>query len=133
MATIGKLDDVSLLKLFIALRDRRTQRKSAYTDDDSSDKSKQDKIEIEFLRRFQSRGVDSVSARDIGTAYMSERESFTVADKDAFIEHVKQHDAYELIESRVNKTAAQQYKEVHEDLPPGVNHSATQVVNFRRK
>ncbi len=133
MATIGQLDDVSLLKLFIGLRDRRTQRKAAYTDDDCSDKSKQDKIEVEFLRRFHKRGVDSVSARNIGTAYMSERTSYTVSDKDAFIEHVKQHDAYELIESRVNKTAAQQYKEVHQDLPPGVNHTATQVVNFRRK
>ncbi len=133
MATIGELDDVSLLKLFIGLRDRRSQRKAAYTDDDSSDKAKQDKIEVEFLRRFHSRGVDSVSARGIGTAYVSERTNYTVADKDAFLEHIKANDAFELLESRVNKTAAQQYKEVHNDLPPGVNHSATQVVNFRRK
>ena len=35
MAKIGELDDVSLLKLFIGLRDRRAQRKAAYNDDDS--------------------------------------------------------------------------------------------------
>ena len=38
MAKIGELDDVSLLKLFIGLRDRRAQRKAAYNDDDSATK-----------------------------------------------------------------------------------------------
>ena len=133
MAKIGDLDDVSLLKLFIGLRDRRTQRKAAYSDDDSGDKGKQDKIEVEFLRRFQDRGIDNVSARDVGTAYRSTRASATVGDWDAFLDHVKGNDAWEMLERRVNKTAVEQFKSVEGDLPPGVNWSETQVVNFRRK
>ena len=133
MAKIAELDDVSLLKLFIALRDRRATRKAAYDEDDSGDKEKQNKIEIEFLRRFQDRGIDNVSARDVGTAYKSTRASATVGDWDALLDHVRANEAWEMLERRVNKTAVEQFKSVEGDLPPGVNWSETQVVNFRRK
>jgi hypothetical protein len=133
MAKIGELDDVSLLKLFIGLRDRRAQRKAAYSDDDSGDKGKQDKIEVEFLKRFQARGIDNVSARAVGTAYMTTRSSVTVADRDAFLGYIRDNDAWELLENRANKTAVEQHVETNNDLPPGVNQSVTQVVNFRRK
>ena len=133
MAKIGELDDVSLLKLFIALRDRRAKRKAAYDDDDASDKDKQNKIEVEFLRRFQERGIDNVAARDIGTAYKSTRSSATVADWEVVLDYVQEHEAWELLERRVNKTAVEQFKSVEGDLPPGINWSETQVVNFRRK
>jgi hypothetical protein len=130
---VTELDDVSLLKLFIALRDRRAQRKAAYDNDDADDRTKQDKIEVEFLRRFQERGIDNVSARDVGTAYRTTRSSATVADWDTFLNHVVENEAWEMLERRVNKTAVQQYKAEEEDLPPGVNWAETQVVNFRRK
>lgn len=133
MAKIGELDDVSLLKLFIALRDRRAKRKAAYDDDDANDKDKQNKIEVEFLRRFQDRGIDNVSARDIGTAYKSTRSSATVADWEEVLDYVQENEAWELLERRVNKTAVEQFKSVEGDLPPGINWSETQVVNFRRK
>lgn len=133
MATIKELGDNSLLKLYIKLRDQRAQRKAAYEEDDADDRGKQDKIEIEFLRRFNERGIDNVAARGIGTAYRSTRASATVADWDALLEHVQDNEAWEMIERRVNKTAVQQYRDEHDDLPPGVNWSETQVINFRRK
>lgn len=80
MAKITELDDGSLLKLFIGLRDRRSARKAAYDVDDAGDKDKQNKIETDFLRRFNERGIDNVSSREIGTAYRSTRSSAGVAD-----------------------------------------------------
>lgn len=133
MAKITDVDDVGLLKLFIALRDRRAVRKAEYQSDDEGDRTKQDKIEVEFLRRFNERGIDNVSARDVGTAYKSTRASATVADWEGLLGHVQENDAWELLERRVNKTAVEQFKSVNDDLPPGVNWSETQVVNFRRK
>ena len=133
MAKISDVDDVTLLKLYIGLRDRRAERKAAYQADDEADRSKQDKIEVEFLRRFQDRGIDNVSARGVGTAYKSTRSSATVADWDEFLGHVQENDAWELLEHRVNKTAVEQFKAVNDDLPPGVNWAESQVVNFRRK
>jgi len=133
MPKMTDLDDVTLLKVFIALRDRRAARKADFQADDLDDRTKQDKIEVEFLRRFNERGIDNVSARDVGTAYKSTRSSATVADWDNFLGHVQENDAWELLERRVNKTAVEQFKAVNSDLPPGVNWSETQVINFRRK
>lgn len=130
---IANLDDVTLLKIFIALRDRRSKRKTSYQAEDEDDRTMQDKIEIEFLRRFGRRGIDNVSAHGVGTAYKSSRFSATVADWDSFLGHVQYNNAWELLERRVNKTAVAQFMAVNNDLPPGVNWSETQVINFRRK
>ena len=59
--------------------------------------------------------------------------SASVADWDAVLDHIRENDAWEMLERRVNKTAVEQFKAVNDDLPPGVNWSETQVVNFRRK
>eukprot|EP00919_Chromeraceae_sp_WS-2016_P034543 GHVR01081730.1.p1 GENE.GHVR01081730.1~~GHVR01081730.1.p1 ORF type:complete len:134 (+),score=13.59 GHVR01081730.1:217-618(+) len=133
MAKITELSDSQMLKLFIGLRDRRAQRKAAYEDDDAGDRSKQDKIEVEFLRRFNERDIDNVSSRGVGTAYRSTRASATVADWDQLFDFIQTNEAFEMLERRVNKTAVQQYKDEHADLPPGVNWNETQVINFRRK
>ena len=127
------MDDVSLLKLFIALRDRRAQRKADYQLDDSVDKDKQGNIEVEFLRRFNDRGIDNVSARGVGTAYRSTRISARVADWDSLLNFIKEDNAWEMLEHRVSKVAVEQFRAEHDDLPPGVNWDETQVINFRRK
>jgi hypothetical protein len=133
MAKVTEIADGQLIKVFVGLRDRRAQRKAAYTLDDSGDKGKQDKIEVEFLRRMQERDIDSVSARDVGTAYMSTRNSATVSDREAFFDDVKDNGAWELIEGRASKIAVEQHREANDDLPPGISYSSTKVVNFRRK
>jgi len=133
MAKVTELEDSRLLEMFIALRDRRARRKADYDADDAGDREKQDKIEVEFLRRFNERGIDNVSARGVGTAYRSTRSSATVADWDTLFPFIQENEAWEMLERRVNKTAVEQFKAVNEDLPPGVNWNETQVINFRRK
>jgi hypothetical protein len=133
MAKASELDDVSLLKMFIALRDRRARRKADYNADDAGDKDKQSNIEVEFLKRFNERGIDNVSSNGVGTAYRSTRVSATVADWDSLLDFIKEDDAWEMLERRVSKTAIEQYRDENNDLPPGVNWSETQVINFRRK
>ncbi len=133
MLKITDLDDASLLKTFIGLRDRRSRRKVDYQLEDSGDKGKQDRIEEEFLKRFNERGIDNVSTKGVGTAYKTIRTSASVADWDVLFEFVQAEGAWEMLERRVNKTAVEQFKAVNEDLPPGINWSETQVINFRRK
>jgi len=133
MAKIADLSDASLVQLFIGLRDRRAKRKADYDLDDAGDKDRQNKIETDFLRRFNEQGTDSVSSREFGTAYRSTRSSATVADWDIFFGHVQDNDAWELIERRPSKKAVQEFREANDDMVPGLNWSETQVVNFRRK
>lgn len=133
MVKICELADKRLIEVFVQLRDRRAQRKAAYAEDDAGDKLKQEKIEVEFLRRFTERDIDSVSVRDVGTAYMSTRTTATVADPEVYWDYVRENEAWELAENRVNKTAAQQHMEARGEPVPGVNVSSTNVILFRRK
>jgi hypothetical protein len=133
MAKANDMDDATLVKLFIALRDRRARRKADFQLDDVDDKEKQERIEIEFLKRFNERGIDNVSARGIGTAYRSVRASAKVADWDSLLEFIQKEGAWEMLERRVSKVAVEQFKAETDDLPPGVDWGETQVINFRRK
>ena len=133
MAKANDMDDATLVKLFIALRDRRARRKADFQLDDVDDKEKQERIEIEFLKRFNERGIDNVSSRGVGTAYRSVRASAKVADWDSLLEFIKKEGAWEMLERRVSKVAVEQFKAETNDLPPGVDWGETQVINFRRK
>ena len=133
MAKANDMDDATLVKLFIALRDRRARRKADFQLDDVDDKEKQERIEIEFLKRFNERGIDNVSARGIGTAYRSVRASAKVADWDSLLEFIQKEGAWEMLERRVSKVAVEQFKAETDDLPPCVDWGETQVINFRRK
>lgn len=126
MSTIAEL-----VTSFIKLRDKKSQIKAAYEREVASINELQDKIEALLLVKFDEMGVESVRTPD-GTAYTSLQGRASIGDWDSFIAHVKNHDAYELLERRVSTTAVGQYKAANEDLPPGVNWTETRVVNFRR-
>lgn len=120
-----------LVEKYIALRDRRAERKASYEKDDSNDVALQEKIEAVLLKHFNESGVESVKT-EYGTAYKSSRTAATVADRDVFFSYVREHNAYELLEARCNKTAVAQHKAANDDLPPGINWREEVVVNVRR-
>lgn len=124
-------DDV-LVRKFVEIREARAQRKAKYTEDDSADKGRQEKIEAEFLRRFNERGSTSSACKGVGTAYLNNRTSASVADRDVFFNFLRDSDAWELLEMRCSKTAVEAYKAANGDLPPGVNWSEELTVGFRR-
>lgn len=120
-----------LVEKYIALRDRRAERKAKYEQEDSADLTLQEKIEAVLLKHFNEAGVESVKT-EFGTAYKSSRTAATVADRDVFFAYVREHNAYELLEARCNKTAVAQHKAANDDLPPGINWREEVTVNVRR-
>lgn len=120
-----------LVSTYIAIRDRRAVRKAAFTAEDAKDKALAEKIEAVFLKLFTDQGTDSVKT-SAGTAYRTTRTSATVADKTVFLEYIMANAAFELLDVRANKTAVNDFKEVNDTLPPGVNWSAEHTVNVRR-
>lgn len=94
-------------------------------------KLKREKIEGVFLQRFQAAGIESMRTK-YGTAYKTLVGYASVGDKDAFLTHVRENDAFELIEARASKEGVAQYKAEHQDLPPGVNWREEVHINIRR-
>lgn len=90
------------------------------------------KVEAMLLQFFEESGQTSAKTEH-GTPYISLRESYSVADREVFLDWVKENEAWELLESRVGKAAVEAYKEENGDLPPGINYSAERKVNVRAK
>ena len=120
-----------LVSKYIELRDKKAQIKAEYDVKVAKVDDVLNKIEAKFLEVFEQTGMDSVRT-EFGTAYASLRTSCTIADKEAFMEFVKNNNEWPLLEVRPSKIAVEQYKSVTEELPPGVNWRAERVVNIRR-
>jgi hypothetical protein len=120
-----------LVAKYIALRDKKAEYKAAYDAKVALIDETLDKIEAKLLQVFDDTGMDSVKT-EAGTAYKSTRVSVTTGDKDAFMEFVRTNDEWPLLEVRPSKSAVEEYRQQHDDLPPGINWRAEQVVNIRR-
>lgn len=116
---------------YIALRDRKAALKKEYEDKVAGIEKVLEKAEAVMLKRFEEMGVESVKTA-AGTVYRATRTSATVSDWDAFLAHVRQHEAWEMLEHRAAKRAVEEFKAANDDLPPGINWRAEVVVNVRR-
>lgn len=116
---------------YIQLRDKKAQIKAEYDVKVAKIDEVMDKVEGKLIEYFQDTGLESIRT-DAGTAYKTTRTSATVADWDAFLAHVVDTENYHLLEHRASKKAVEEYKQVNEDLPPGVNWREEIVVNIKR-
>lgn len=117
---------------YIELRNYKAALKAEYDAKVAGVDEKLDKIEAKLLEVFDQQGMDSVRT-ELGTAYKSTRTSASVADRDAFMNFVKEKEEWSLLEVRAAKSAVEQYMSANENtLPPGVSWRAEAVVNIRK-
>jgi hypothetical protein len=124
-----KLADV--VQKYIQIRDRRAQRKEAFTQEDAKDKQLQETIEAKLMEVFIATGVDSCKT-PAGTAYTSTKTSATVADKEVYLDFIKQTGEWGLLDVRALKSSIEEYKDKNQALPPGINYREEVSINIRR-
>lgn len=124
-----KLNEV--VDKYIMLRDKQAAMKKEFAEKVKPISDAMDQIEAVLLKTFDAAGMESAKTEK-GTAYVATRTSASVADKESFLEFVKRTGEWPLMEVRAAKTAIEQYRDEHADLPPGVNWSEERVVNVRR-
>jgi hypothetical protein len=90
-------------------------------------KAELEKIEAALAKLMAADGVTSAKTTE-GTAYISNVASVKVVNWDAALEFIRQHEAWDLLERRINKTAL---KDI-EGPVPGVALDYIQRVNVRR-
>lgn len=120
------------VELYIKMRDKKAQMKAEFDEQIAPLNEKMDKLEAKLLQAFQTLGMDSVKT-EFGTAYTTVRTSASVADKDAFMNFVKEQGEWSLLEIRAAKLAVEQFRDANDnELPPGINIREERVVNVRR-
>jgi hypothetical protein len=122
---------------YVELRDRKAAIKKAAEIEEAKLQVLLDGIENKLKEIMTETGVKSMKT-DHGTAYLTYRESATVADWDVLLNHIKEKGAWELLERRVSKAAVKEVMaedrngEYTEPPPPGVNFVRIEGVNVRR-
>jgi len=84
-----------------------------------------------FTAKAQEDGLESIKT-GVGTAYWSTHHSASVASRDELFTYCKEHDTWDLIESRASKTGVRSFIDAHGCPPPGVNFASIRVFNFRK-
>jgi len=123
---------------YIELRERRSVLKKDYETEDDKLKLMMEKIESRLQSELTALGVESVKTAH-GTVFKTYKEFASVADFDAMLAYIIEHEAWEMFEKRVSKTAVRNIMEQSVDgnyvnpPPPGVNFSRTETVQIRRR
>ena len=88
-------------------------------------------LENWITAKAQEDGLETIKTPH-GTGYWSTHSTATVASREELFTFCKEHDAWDLVESRASKTGVKSYIEAHGAPPPGVNFSSTRVFNLRK-
>ena len=125
----ANIEDV--VKGFVTLRDKKAALKKKHVEELAPYNEGMAKIEGWLMRDLQSRKVQSQKTAE-GTAFIQKFTKATVRDRDAFLQHVKENDAWDLIENRVAKSVVEDHLENTGEVIPGVHYEKTLVVRVRR-
>lgn len=121
----------AVIEKYIELRDRKQEISNDAKERIAKIDAVLVQMEAAILQEFEAKGFTSVRTEK-GTAYRTTRTGAGVADWETFLEFVKANDLWNMLEKRVAKTAVEQYKDIHGDLPAGVNWREEIIINVRR-
>ena len=120
-----------LIAKYISLRDKKSEIETECKEKVAKIAVVMDKMEAALLQAMEESGAESFKT-DEGTAYRTEKVSCTTADKNVFLEFIRANNLWALLDARPLKAGIQEYKEQHEDLPPGINWRTEIAINVRR-
>lgn len=116
---------------YIKLREFKARRAAVAAAEASEITAQMEIIEtrlMTFLNKTGQRGGNTGN----GTFFKKVFSTSKVADRDAFMQFVKEEDMFNFLESRVNNTAVNEYIEANNKLPPGVSVTRIEKLSINR-
>ena len=121
-----------MVRVFVKIRDARSELKAAFEVKDRELKDKQETIEQLLLADMNKSGIESFRTA-AGTAYRTETLVPTGSDWTAFYKWVKENDAFDFIFRRIKADAVKDYMAQNDGkVPPGVSIFGKFGVTIRR-
>ena len=121
----------TIVARFIEIRDLIKSKDDAHKAEIAELKRRQDVIESYLLQDMMNHGETAFSTTS-GTAFIKLSEFVRVADKEVFLEFVKQQDDLNFLTVSASKTHCMEFKDNTGNLPPGLSYTATKEVQIRR-
>ena len=131
--TTSGLSLEQLTRVYIKIRDKRAEIKSAFEEEDAQLVSQMDAIKTEMLEHCKTHGVDSVRTA-AGLFFRTVKTRYWTNDWESMHAFVMEHQVPEFFEKRLNQSAVKQFLEANPDLhPPGLNADSEYVITVRKK
>ncbi len=120
-----------LVGAYIKLRDKKEAAQAEFKKSLEATNQVMTMLEGVLLQKLEELGVDSLTAKGIGTVYRNTSDSATVQDKAEFREWVESTGNWDVVDMRANKTVVRDMLNKGE-LVPGVKFTSTHTVGIRR-
>jgi len=120
-------DTNTLISYYIQLRDRKKEMQTRHKEELEPIEGGLMKLEGMMQERLNDMGVEKMGG-DTGTVFTKVNTSITVEDWESVLGYIKNNDAFDILDRRVNKTAAQERGDV-----PGLRTSQIKTIQVRRK
>lgn len=118
-----------LAKVYVKIRDKRRELEKQVT----QLKEQEALITSELLEICKQQGAQTIRT-EFGTVSKRTTKNYWTSDWESFTNFVKEHDAFSLLQQRINTANMAQFLEENPDLlPPGLNADVTQTVVILKK
>lgn len=129
--TTAQMSADDMIDKYLRLRDKVKLIKERHSDELTPYANAMNTLEAWMLEALNQAGLKSMKSLH-GTAYKTTRTSAKVLDWPAVLTFIRTNEAWDLLEARVSKLAAQQIIEETQQPIPGVETSSEIVVNVRK-
>ena len=120
-----------VVETYLKLRRKKEAVENETKDKVAELKAKMTKLESWLMQKADDDGVTSFKTAS-GTAFVTTTDFANVADWDAVLTYIKAHDAYDMLEKRVSKTAVRSLMDETGSVPPGINYGSKIGINVRK-
>lgn len=128
---MSKLTPAQKVAAFIKLRDYKKAAEDEFRLSLQRTVDAMAKLEAEMLDYLNTSGANSLSCDD-GTVYKNTQMSATVENREAFKDYCIEHDLWEAMDIRANKTFVREFMEKNGTPLPGVKVTTIATVGVRR-
>jgi hypothetical protein len=122
-----------LTRVFVKIRDKRSELSAAFKAEDEKLKEQQEVIKAHLLQHCKDHNVDSVRTSE-GIFYRTVRTRYWTSDWEAMHKFVLEHELPEFFEKRLNQGVVKEFLEENpETVPPGLNTDSKYEITVRKK
>ena len=122
-----------LVAVYIKIRDARDEVRREAEAKEADLNEQLELISQQILEVCKQTGADSIKTSH-GTAMRGVKSRYWTSDWESFTNFIKEHNAFALLQQRINNTNMVQFLEENPDLhPPGLNAEQTQSVVIVKK
>lgn len=118
-----------LAKVYVKIRDKRRELEKQAAEL----KEQEAALQSELLEICKQQGAQTIRT-EYGTVSRRTTKNYWTSDWESFANFIKEHDAFSLLQQRINSTNMAQFLEENPDLlPPGLNAEVTQTVVITKR